>query len=47
MTVGIGYYYEIVSPDRYVYVHDAWATTPVDYFVMWSSYNDFITKVNP
>lgn len=48
MTTGVGYYYEDTLPDKYVIVHDAWTSTPTDYYLKWdSSYNDFISKIVP
>lgn len=49
MTAGVGYYYDNAFPnDKYVIVHDAWSTTPVDCQRLWSSsYNDFIAKIVP
>jgi hypothetical protein len=48
MTAGVGYYYDDWFPQyKYVYVHDAWSSTPVNYFVLWGSYNDFIATIIP
>lgn len=47
MTTGVGYYYTLGSTDRYIYVHDGWPTTAVDYFVKWGAYNDYIHTIVP
>lgn len=49
MTAGVGYYYDDAFPsEKYVIVHDAWGSTPVDCQRLWSSsYNDFIAKIVP
>lgn len=48
MTAGVGYYYDDAFPnEKYIYVHDAWSSTSVNYFVLWGSYNDFISKIVP
>lgn len=47
MTACIGYYYEITSSARYIYVHDGGHHSG-DYFVQWNgTYNDFIGKIVP
>lgn len=48
MTAGMGYYYDDAFPnEKYIYVHDAWSSTPTNYMVLWSSYNDFMAKIVP
>ncbi len=36
MTTGVGYYYDDAFPnEKYIYVHDAWPSTSIDYMVLW------------
>lgn len=47
MTTGVGYFYDMSSTNRYIYVHDGWTTTSVDFYVQWTTANDFICRIVP
>ena len=47
MTCGVGYYYVVSTTTEYLYVHDANSMTAFDFFVQWTSHNDFIGRIVP
>ncbi len=45
MTCGVGYYYVVSTTSEYLYVHDGYGDG--DYYVQWTSYNDFLGRIVP
>ncbi|MCZ0754698.1 hypothetical protein M4I42_03800, partial [Anoxybacillus sp. J5B_2022] len=48
---GVGYeeYYDTdkLTWYRQIILHDTWSNTPTDYWIKWSSYFDYVIKVQP